>query len=88
MIYLSFNIPPVRKYYVYYTNTVNESMFSPQNESTVQENILQRKTSENYPYVSMKNIFLKQSDGWASTVATIFFHILFCDFLDCISDIG
>ena len=36
-------------------------MFSPQNESTVQENILQRK--ENYPYVSMKNIFLKQSDG-------------------------
>ena len=43
MIYLSFNIPPVRKYYVYYTNTVNESMFSPQNESTVQENILQRK---------------------------------------------
>ena len=47
-----------------------------------------KKRKENYPYVSMKNIFLKQSDGWASTVATIFFHILFCDFLDCISDIG
>ena len=36
-----------------------------------------KKRKENYPYVSMKNIFLKQSDGWASTVATIFFFIFY-----------